>query len=194
MGRIGLIALAVLVSVGSAAWAQGTEPVIVAQTLGDGTTVEVVCYFEATELLDMARVNLKSGPLVVNVDGARPFYVSHGWGAGFLWRACAGDLDPAALCSYIFAHLGFELWVNRALVAPSYVRIDLDTGAVYWCFEFQAGALGTGVYVFEGRWIRSKLPCVCATPDFCERGQEFVEDVDAATNIVTVSVLHSLAN
>jgi hypothetical protein len=183
-----------VVSVGSAAWTQGTEPAIVVQTLGNGTKVDVVCYFEATELLDMARVDLKSGPLVVDVDGARPFYVRHGWGPGFLWGACAGDLDPAALCSYILAHLGFELRVNRALVAPSYVRIDPDTGAVCWYFEFQASALATGVYVFEGRWIRSRLPCACATPDFCEPGQEFVEDVDAATNIITVSVLYSPAN
>jgi hypothetical protein len=95
-------------------------------TFCDGGIETVPCRVESLGSspysLELTRVDVKLGPPSVEVNGAKPFYVVHGY-LGYD-PPCIEGLDGQAACAHLFSCLRFALRINGAEVRPTYLVAD----------------------------------------------------------------------
>jgi len=130
-----------------------SQEIPIPTTFYDGRIETVPCRVESlgsgSYLLELTSVDVKLGPPSVEVNGAEPSYVVHGY-LGYD-PPCIEGLDAQAVCEYLFSRLHFALQINGAEARPSYLVADPVWGGTRWVYAFPAGYFAPGVYAFEGR-------------------------------------------
>jgi len=166
-----------------------SQEILIPYTFYDGRIEPVPCRVESLGSsrysLELTRVDVKLGPPSVEVNGAEPFYVVH----GYLWydTPCIEGLDAQAVCAHLFSRLHFALRINGAEVRPTYLVADPATRVTMWVYVFPAGHFAPGVYVFEGEH-RYAIERQCWTEDAPElsSGQDFFTGRGSRTCTVTI--------
>jgi hypothetical protein len=167
-----------------------SQEIPISYTFYDGGIETAPCRVESLGSspysLELTRVDVKLGPPSVEVNGAEPFYVVHGY-LGYD-PPCIEGLDAQAACAHLFSRLRFALRINGAEVLPSYLVADPVGGGTRWVYVFPAGYFAPGVYVFEGRHSYA-IERQCLTDDSdLSAGQDFL--TGGSSRACTVTILY----
>lgn len=142
----------------------------------------LTCYIFDSEYIPSTRIPIQgSGDGTFEIPSSEPSFVGHGWGGPLQSRVEGVSKD--ALCRLLYEHCRFELTLNGARVAPSYMVVwshecvlegaegQLDW-AVRYHFDFPAGFFAPGIYVLTGEWRLVNFPCNWSVEGFCASALE----------------------
>jgi len=124
-----------------------------------------------------AGVRIGFGPDAVKETGSsQACYLAHGM--RFLGTCFAG-LSDEEICAFVHAQTPFKLYINGAMVQPTYIDIRLNSDAdpfpgfwvVMYVYEFPTGFSVPGVYVVEAFWhfaMSGKWCDACTSAEECD--------------------------